>query len=386
MARKRKISIAVEGLSLAREHFSGVGHYALGISKGLEKIAELDSSVELKVTIPFRMVDGLNRHGLSSYKLVKLPVLNRLVPRLLNKGLMPPVDLFTRRSVLFFPDFVIFPTIFAKRIVVIHDLSFELVPEFVDSGNAKFLSRHVASAVKKADVVIGVSDFTSRSIVEHYGVPRNKVQTIPNGVEREHFYKRSKEEVEYVKAKYGINGDYIMFLGNLEPRKNLSGLIKAYKLLPKKITDQYALLLVGASGWLNSELFRDIQKARIEGFKIIRPEEYVDDLDTPAVYSGAACFVYPSHYEGFGIPVIEAMACGVPVVAANNSAISEVATGAAVMVDNNSPSSIAKGIEEVLSKEDLRKNLIMEGLKRAESYNWIDSARKLVEIVKKVKK
>lgn len=382
--KDKKLSITVEGLTLARDHFSGIGHYTLGICRGLEKIAEKDPFISLKVTTPFRMVENLKRHGLSEFKIVRLPILNRIVAKLLDKGIMPPIDIFTGKSMFFFPDAVLFPALFSKRVVVVHDLSFEVVPQFVDSGNSKFLSKNVAKSVKKADKIVAVSEFTRSSVIEHYKVDPKNVVTIPNGVDRKTFYKRSKEEVDFVKAKYGISGNYIMFLGNLEPRKNLSSLVKAYINLPEKIRSGYSLLLVGANAWLTGDLFKDIQKARMMGLSIIRPDKYVSDQDVPALYSGAACFVYPSHFEGFGVPIIEAMACGTPVITSNNSSMPEVAGGAAELVDSKSVLSISKGIEKVMSNRKKQDKMIKDGLERVDAYSWEDSAEKLVRLYREI--
>ncbi len=157
-------------------------------------------------------------------------------------------------------------------------------------------------------------------------------------------------------------------------------LIEAYTQLPKNLTNEYSLLIVGASGWLNSSIKEKIIDARLKGYKILRPQDYVVDKDLPAIYSGASILAYPSHYEGFGLPILEAMACGVPVIAGNNSSMPEVGATAALYADANSPKDIAAKIQKVLTDKDLQKKLSKLGLDRANHYSWEKSAQQLVEI------
>ena len=176
------------------------------------------------------------------------------------------------------------------------------------------------------------------------------------------------------------SGNYILFVGNLEPRKNLTSLIQAYTALPKSITDKYALLIVGAKGWLNNEIFDSILRARLEGYRILRPEGYVEDEDTPPIYSGASLLAYPSHYEGFGLPILEAMACGVPVIAGNNSSMPEVGGSAAKYVDSESIKEITTMMETVLKDKKLRETMTRKGFERTNEYSWEKSAQDLLDI------
>ena len=201
-------------------------------------------------------------------------------------------------------------------------------------------------------------------------------------VDTKHFYKRSCEEVEAVKRKYGITGDYILTLSNLEPRKNLDGLIDAYCELPKSVIDKVGLVLVGVNGWKIEKLFDKIIDKVEAGYNIQRPSHYVNDEDKPAIISGAKLLVYPSHYEGFGMPPLEALACGIPVITSDNSSLPEVVGNIGTMIKSTDKRALSEAIAHALSHPP--RHIIHAGPDKALEFSWVQSAQTFIDVVREI--
>jgi glycosyltransferase involved in cell wall biosynthesis len=386
----KKQTVFIDGLGLVEGHFSGIGQYILGILRGLDDILEAkkyagEPTPNIIVIIPRDMVKKYEKFGFKhiGYKTFPLPF--RYMAALWHRGKMPPIDLWCGRGTYIFPRFVDMPLWFNKSALVIFDLSFELHREYSDEGNAIFLSKQVRRSVKNAKKIITISENAKREIIDFYKVNRNMVVVATPATDPRLFYRRSNSEIKSVKKKYGIKGDYILALSNLEPRKNLDGLVDAYCSLPKEVVKNTSLLLVGVSGWKTDALFHKIIGKVEEGYKIIRPNSYVLDNDKPAIISGANMLVYPSHYEGFGMPPLEALACGVPVITANNSSLPEVIRGAGKMVPSNNIEQLSQAIKSYLDdiNEETSKT-ISRGPQRAEEFSWIKSAQVFLDVVEQI--
>jgi glycosyltransferase involved in cell wall biosynthesis len=348
MAKRQKIFF--EGLGLVDGHFSGVGQYILGILQGMDEIIDQkrvkgESYPEVKVIIPRDCVQRFKSFKLKNIGYKKLPLSFYYVAGLWHKGLMFPIDLWCGRGTYIFPRFVDMPLLFSKSAMVIYDLSFELHRQYSDERNAAFLSSGVKRSLKKTSKVITISQNARQEIIDFYKIPEHKVVVATPAVDQRYFYKRSPKQIDEVKTKYKVSGDYILALSNLEPRKNLDGLVDAYCSLPRSVTDEIGLLLIGVNGWKMEKLFDKIVGKVEEGFNITRPAHYVADLDKPALISGAKLLVYPSHYEGFGMPPLEALACGVPVITADNSSLPEVVGNVGEMVDSTNTLALTQGLK-----------------------------------------
>lgn len=382
--------IFIDGLGLVDGHFSGVGQYILGILRGLDEL--LDEAQyqqkpmpEITVIIPRDMVTKFRSFNFKHLGYKKLPLPFRYVAALWHRRKLPPIDLWCGRGVYIFPRFADMPLLFSKSANVVFDLSYELHKEFSDEGNARFLSRAVKETVQRSKKVITISQNSQKELIEFYKLPPDKVVEAPPAVDPAVFYRRSEQEITRVKQKYGIKGDYILTLSNLEPRKNLESLVDVYSRLPKSITSKTALLLVGVSGWKTDALFNDIVERVKNGANIIRPSEYVVDADRPAIISGAKLLVYPSHYEGFGMPPLEALACGVPVVTANNSSLPEVVGNTSVMIDSHDREALYKEVLAALEKNDSRsKQAQEEGPAQANKFSWKASAQIYLDVAKEI--
>ena len=211
--------------------------------------------------------------------------------------------------------------------------------------------------------------------------PKKKIDVLYPGIDQKQFFRWPEKRIAQVKAAYGVYGKYIVYIGNLEPRKNLIALLRAYEKLPAKTRKEYSLLLVGLTGWKSEGIFKLIEKLRIDGNHIQLPATYVQDHDRAAIISGASLMVYPSMYEGFGIPPVEAMACGVPVISSNNSSLPEAVGKAAKKVPANSSSQLANTIQKVLADKNLQHDMIKEGFEQVDKFSWHESAKKLLAIM-----
>lgn len=299
-----------------------------------------------------------------------------------HRGKLPFIDLWCGPGFYLFTRFTAMPLLLSKYAVIVYDISFELYKQFSEENNAKFLSPRTKLAVKSAEKVITISKNAKKEIVDFYSVEPDRILIANPAADQRQLYRRSEKEVERVKQKYGINGKYILALSNLEPRKNLDGLVDAYCQLPKHITNEVSLLLVGVNGWKTEKLFNKIISKVNEGFNIIRPSCYIDDNDKPAIFSGAEMLVYPSHYEGFGMPPLEALACGTPVVCSDNSSLPEVVGDCALMVPSTDTNAIKNAMEKTLADKNIKKTMIKDGPKQAEKFNWKESARVYYEVIK----
>jgi glycosyltransferase involved in cell wall biosynthesis len=172
-----------------------------------------------------------------------------------------------------------------------------------------------------------------------------------NGVDRTRYRRSDARQIETTKRNLGIAGEYILFVGNIEPRKNLIRLIEAYRSLPKSLTTRYQLVMVGSGGWLNGEIIDAISHARYDGYRITRPLRFVEDAEIVDLYSGARCTVLPSFHEGFGMPVLESLACGTRVVAADLESIREAGGDVATYCDPLSVASIAAALKQTVESE-----------------------------------
>jgi len=384
--------IYVDGLGLVEGHFSGIGQYILGILRGMdeqieEAIVHGEAWQPVIVIIPYNTVARFKSFNFKHIRYKRYPLPFRYMAALWHRGLLPPHDLICGFGTYIFPRFVSMPLAFSKSVLVVYDLSFELYKEFSEARNAAFMSKFVGKSVRRTQGVIAISKSARDEIISFYKVKPSRVKVAYPATDEKLFYRRSDEEVNSVKYKYDIRGKYILALSNLEPRKNLESLVNAYCNLPKAISDEYSLLLVGVSGWKTEKLFSHIIDKVNEGFNIIRPSAYVSDEDKPAIISGASLLVYPSHYEGFGMPPLEALACGTPVIAADNSSLPEAVGNAGVLIDIKTPGLLATTMQQSLSNlGTISASTIESGPLHAEQFSWRTSAQTILNAVKEIER
>lgn len=262
-----------------------------------------------------------------------------------------------------------------RGVVAVHDLSFRAHPEYFPRTVAWYMRWLTARAVRQARRVLTGSAFSRQELLRFYPMNKGKVITIPYGVGSEFRLvtdQRGQAAEQSVLSRYGIVAPYILALGNIHPRKNLARLLDAYLHLGRRRRPVPAMVWAGLPRWESGEL---VERARTAGVILAG---FVAQEDLPALYRGALMLVYPSLYEGFGLPVLEAMACGTPVVASNTTSLPEVAGEAARMVDPTDVEEIAEAMAQLLEDTSLRKCLQQSGLERAKEYTWTRTAQHLL--------
>lgn len=257
-------------------------------------------------------------------------------------------------------------------VVTVHDLSYYLYPETFRAANRSYLQLLGRQSVRRARRVIAVSQSTKDDLVKHYGLPATRVDVVYHGVD-EAFCPLPAEEVATFRARQGLPERFLLFVGTLEPRKNVVRLVEAYAILPQTSPP---LVLVGGKGWFYEQVFRRVEELGLASR--VHFAGYVPAADLPAWYNAAEVLVYPSLYEGFGLPLLEAMACGTPVISSTASSLPEVVGDAGLLVDPVDVEGLAAAMERVLRDASARERMRAAGLHRAQRFTWEDAARQTV--------
>ncbi len=265
-------------------------------------------------------------------------------------------------------------------VVSIHDLSFEHLPETFKRRSRAQLRLTVRRSARKATHILALSEHARADIVTTYGIPPERVTAIPLAAADRFRPITDDRELQRVRHTYGIAGDYILTVGSIQPRKNLSRLISAYTRLRQGAPQaaQPSLVIVGRQAWLFGDTLRAVRDCGFTDSIILTG--YVPDADLPALYSGARCFVYPSFFEGFGLPPLEAMKCGVPVITGNRTSLVEVVGDAGILVDSLDPDAITSALSRVLNDRELRQELSAKGLNRSRLFRWQETAKRTLEV------
>ncbi len=269
-------------------------------------------------------------------------------------------------------------------VVSIHDLSFEHLPETFKRRSRMQLRLTVRRSARSAARILTLANSVREDVIETYGIAPELVTAIAPAA-AEHFgVVTNAKEVERVRHTYAIAGDYILAVGSIQPRKNLIRLVGAYASLraERPGVKLPTLVLVGKRAWLYGETLRFIEKSVVADQIVLTG--YVPEADLPALYSGALCFVYPSYFEGFGLPPLEAMKCGTPVIVGNRTSLPEVVSDAGLLVDPFDERDIAKALASLIDNSDLRAALRVKGLKRAAQFSWHDTARRTLQVYQEV--
>ena len=382
-----KIGIDIRTLLDARP--SGVSEYVLNL---LKEMFKLDTANEYRLFYNcFGDCPNLPEFKQANVKLIKYNYPNKVLNYLLFKIFnYPKLDKDLAVDVFFMPhlNFIGLSgfarsgkarSAGARSLLTVHDLSFLKYPEFF-SARKNFWHRLVKAKklLKRFSLVIAVSENTKRDIMELGGINPDKVKVIYSGVGEE--YKKLplinyQFSVKRVRDKYNLPERFILYLGTIEPRKNVDGIIRAYnqlRVMSCELRD-YKLIIAGARGWKSENIYREWDKSAFKND--IKFLGYVEPDDKIYLYNLASVFIYPSFYEGFGFPPLEAMACGVPVVASFASSLPEVVGDAALMVDPYNINDLAGALEKVLVDENLKNKLIARGLEQAKKFSWRETAR-----------
>lgn len=261
----------------------------------------------------------------------------------------------------------------ARIVTNVHDISFIKYPKYHPKKRVDFLTKHIKQSIEVSDFIITDSNFIREEIIEYFKIDSERVVSIPLGVDS-NFKKINSKECNFKLSNYNLSyKNYFLSVSTLEPRKNIISAIKAYEKLPYKVQKEYPFVIVGAEGWLNSQ-FHTLINSLISK-KIIILLGHVKEEDLPFLYAGAKLFIYPSIYEGFGLPILEAFASGVPVITSNRSSINEIAGNSALIVNPLDIEQIYNGFLNIISNPSYEEKLIDAGLHRAKKYTWNKTAQ-----------
>ena len=315
-------------------------------------------------------------------RLRPLPLNDRWTAILWQRLRLPlPVELFCGPLDLFYsPDFVLPPQLGGRRVLTVHDLAFMVHPECAVPSLEWYLHGAVSRALARSDLVLADSECTRQDLIRLKEADPERVEVLYPGVE-DHFRPlQDRALLEAVRARYDLPPHFLFTAGTIEPRKNLPRLFEAMACLPAAL--RVPLVVAGKPGWLYESTYAAVEQWGLVGE--VHFLGFVPDEDLPALYNLALAEVYPSLYEGFGLPPLEAMACGTPVLTSAVASLPEVVGEAAVLVDPLDVGSIAAGLRRLLEDEDLRQRLREAGLERARPFTWERSARQLLGIMRRL--
>ena len=377
---------------------TGIGHYARNILQVLidhPQVEELvaisqqgwHSQEELREILanPLGWQTEVVSASVLNRSIRLLKVLLRQVPGLLRlkKKFSPSPEiqpLHDNRDHLYWePNYLPLPGVSNATAITVHDLSHMRYPHFHPKQRLWELDK-LSQAVDRAEGLITVSHFTQSELHQYFDVPEEAISVVSPAVESR-FSVQHQEVCNRLIERYGLPNKFVLFVGTIEPRKNLERLVEAYSSLPLDMQKEYPLVIAGSSGWHVEEFEKTLGDLANSN---IRRLGYVDSVDLPALYSAATVFVYPSLYEGFGMPVLEAMACGTAVITSNVASMPEVAAGAAELVDPEKSSAIAEAMAMLITKSELRENMVARGLEVSKKHSWQNSADNLLAALARV--
>jgi alpha-1,3-rhamnosyl/mannosyltransferase len=366
---------------------TGIGRYTYELAKHLKEITEVE---ELKFLSGYRFTDlpepkqsaGTNK--VSSTKL-RQAVLKNPLTRELYSLVSPLLKQHALRGytdhVYHGPNFYL-PPFAGPAVSTFHDLSIFTWAHCHPPERVKYMRKEIAATLKRADMLITDTETTRQEVAAYFSWPLDKIRAVPLACSDD-FRPRSLEEIKSVLTKHGLSYQgYSLYVGTIEPRKNLDVLLDAYALLPQAVRQQWPLILIGYQGWRNEQLHARIETAMTEGWA--RYLGFVEAGELPLIYAGARVFVFPSLYEGFGLPVLEAMASGIPVVCSNASTLPEVAGEAAAMCEPQDVDTLSELINRALQDQSWREVAAKKGLLQAAKFSWQRCAKETAAVYKEV--
>jgi glycosyltransferase involved in cell wall biosynthesis len=376
------VRIGIDYTAAVRQQ-GGIGRYTRSLIRSL---SELDTRNEYILFVAGGRADDDGLGGWpKNFRLRSVPISDRWLNILWQRLRIPlPIQLWTGRLDLFHsPDFVLPPLGRTPAVLTIHDLSFLRVPWCFVPQFRGYLESAVSRSVERAGLILADSASTQRDLADLLGVNLERVHVLYPGVESRFRPLTDEAALEQVRQRYGLPQNFVLGLGTLQPRKNFTGLIGAFGRMlaawgEAPGLEDVRLVIAGGKGWLYEDIELAVVRAGLEDR--VQIVGFVEDQDLPALYTLARVFAFPSWYEGFGVPVLEAMACGTPVVTADNSSLPEAVGGAGLMVDAADLDALALALFRLLTDRGLRAELIAAGLEQAGCFTWDAAARELLQV------
>lgn len=363
----KKLSIIINGLQYAKN--------GAGISRYTHKLAQyMDRSVDILI----------HKNVESSFRQDNIKVLDREIngskDRILEEQLKC-IKIFKKYELVHFPDYAT-PILYrGKKVATIHDMAMHTMEDKYTKSQVFIKKFFMKNTINKADKLICISNFTAKELKKYYPyVDDKKIEVVYNGFEYT-YVDISKSDQNDILDKFNIDGKYLLYVGTISPHKNLERLIEAFSILRKKGYN-HKLVIAGKKGWMYNEILNKSKELGIESYVIFT--DYVTDEELEILYRCADVFTFPSLYEGFGFPPIEAMARKIPVVSSSEGALDEVVGDAALICNAYDINDIASKIEDVITNENLKNDLIEKGIKRSSYFSWEKTARQTYEIYQKV--
>ena len=358
----------------ALKQSAGIGRYTRGLVDALAEHYP-DAPITLVAT---RDTPSPPAHW--PFPLRRLPFSERQAVILWQRLRVPlPADWLLPRATIFHsPDFVLPPLRRTAGIVTVHDLSFLVYPQHAVPGLEFYLRGAVPRAVRRARVVLADSENTRRDLIRFWDTPPEKVHVLYPGIAAHFRPVEDAAALERVRARYNLPDRFILSVSRLEPRKNFPGLIAAFNRFKEATGLPHYLVIAGGKGWLYDPIFQAADQSPYR--EHIHFPGFVADEDLPALYTLADVFAYPTFYEGFGFPPLEAMACGTPVISADNSSLPEVVGDAGILLPAEDTDAWADALARVLTDSELRERMRSAGFAQAARFTWERSAQRLVEL------
>lgn len=362
---------------------SGIGFYVINLLNQLQYLASSHHFI-LDIIYQPRLKNWLQWDrtlppNLQSYPYSYIPLPLRLSNRLLDyiPHLFPTLfeSRLHRPNVIHGPAYTIFPYRHSRKVLTIFDVTFAKYPQYTDKV-AQYYSVQVRKCLQWTDLVLTISENSKRDIVEYFQYDPNKIWVTPLASRYSSGDVINIQDHQYCSSLLQKT-PYLLFVSTIEPRKNITTLISAFNHLKNHYHIPHNLILIGKKGWKYNPIFQAISDSPYRG--AIHHLDYLPDHELPSYYCNAAAFIYPSHYEGFGLPVLEAMTLGAPVITSNTSSLPEVAGNAAILINPEDPQQLASAILQVIEDESLRKSLIEKGHRQATKFSWERTALETLE-------